>query len=170
MEEPSQPFTTHPFSCSRPSMELQPGPPLSHIVISLLAFGLSDGKYQKNSWFSSLSSLVIGRVPAYDSPMSKGTSGMPLPSTSNSAWSREHHKFFYHHSIIILTLRFRGCMQFLAMIAIRPLEELRIRNPLLRPKVRCFVVWALKRSGQAKESSENHTNCIHLCDLRHRVR
>ena len=36
-----------PFSLNNPSNELHPGPPFNQIVISLLAAGLLDGKYQK---------------------------------------------------------------------------------------------------------------------------
>ena len=33
-----------PFSVRRPERELQPGPPLNHMVISSEAFGLLEGK------------------------------------------------------------------------------------------------------------------------------
>lgn len=53
-----------PFSWSNPSSELHPGPPLSQIVISSPAKGLSDGKNQKYSCLSSLGSSEMGRRPA----------------------------------------------------------------------------------------------------------
>ena len=76
-----------PFSCSSPSRELQPGPPFSQIVISSEATGFSDGKNQKYSSWVSFRAWEIGSKPAYDSPMSKSTSGMPVPLTANSVRS-----------------------------------------------------------------------------------
>jgi hypothetical protein len=57
---------------------------LSQIRISFLAAGFADGKNQKKSRFSSSGLLVMGKEPAYDSPTSKSTSGMPVPFTANS--------------------------------------------------------------------------------------
>lgn len=59
-------------------------PPLSQIKISLQASGFSDGKNQKYSCEVSFSALVIGMRPAYDSPMSKSTSGIAVPLTEYS--------------------------------------------------------------------------------------
>ena len=98
-----------PFSVKRPDRELQPGPPLNHMVISSEALGLLDGKnlqvvhklrlvhmpgaiiaanprraYQKNSCRVSFFADEMGRRPAYDSPTSNGTSGILVPSTTNS--------------------------------------------------------------------------------------
>lgn len=54
------------------------------MVISSAAAGFVEGKNQKKSSRVSLGELEIGNSPAYDSPMSKGTSGMPEPFTMNS--------------------------------------------------------------------------------------
>ena len=54
------------------------------MVISSLAAGFSDGKNQKYSSRVSFGSDEIGRRPAYDSPISKSTSGIAVPSTANS--------------------------------------------------------------------------------------
>jgi hypothetical protein len=73
-----------PFSVSKPESELQPGPPLSQMTTS---FGVSDkveGKNQKKSLRVSSGSSEMGRSPAYDSPMSNGTSGKLVPLTENS--------------------------------------------------------------------------------------
>lgn len=69
---------------NKPSRLLQPGPPFSQMVISLLASGFSDGKNQNHRALSLSGLSFIESVPAYDSPMSKFTSGIPLPSTANS--------------------------------------------------------------------------------------
>lgn len=76
-----------PFSCRKPSRDEQPGPPLSQIVISSLASGFSEGKNQKYSSEVSFFLSLIGRRPAYDSPMSKLTSGIApaVPLTTNSS-------------------------------------------------------------------------------------
>lgn len=58
-------------------------PPLSQIKISLSAASLVDGKNQKKR-SSPASSVVTGIDPAYDSPTSKSTSGIAVPSTENS--------------------------------------------------------------------------------------
>jgi hypothetical protein len=65
-----------------PTSELHPGPPLSHIVKSSVAEGVVVGKYQKYSQLSFFA--VIGRIPAYDSPISKSTSGSCVPWTMNA--------------------------------------------------------------------------------------
>src|SRR3954451_8317667 len=69
-----------PFSWKKPSREEQPGPPFSHIMISSLAAGFVVGTNQKNNSLSLVSS--IGSRPAYDSPMSKLTSGSAEPLTA----------------------------------------------------------------------------------------
>lgn len=66
------------------ALYLQPGPPLSQIVISSLASGLDDGKNQKYNSRVSFEAEEMGRRPAYDSPMSKLTSGIAVPLTANS--------------------------------------------------------------------------------------
>lgn len=55
----------------------------SQIVISSLPAGLAVGKYQK---YSELLSFLAGIsiFPAYDSPISKSTSGIAVPLTMNS--------------------------------------------------------------------------------------
>lgn len=73
-----------PFSVKKPDKDEQPGPPLNQIAISLSAKGFVEGKYQKKSSRVSLGDDEMGRRPAYDSPTSKGTSGMPVPLTANS--------------------------------------------------------------------------------------
>jgi hypothetical protein len=57
-------------------------PPLSHSKISLSAAWFVEGKNQKYSFWAALRSSVMERSPAYDSPMSKSTSGMPVPLTA----------------------------------------------------------------------------------------
>jgi hypothetical protein len=59
-------------------------PPLSQINISSLASGFSDGKNQKYSCELSFTAFVIGMRPAYDSPISKSTSGIAVPLTEYS--------------------------------------------------------------------------------------
>jgi hypothetical protein len=56
----------------------------AQMVISFFAAGFSDGKNQKNNLLGSFSSGLMGRSPAYDSPMLKSTSGRALPFTANS--------------------------------------------------------------------------------------
>jgi len=58
-------------------------PPFSQISISFLAALWVDGKNHQNSWLSSLGSAEMGSRPAYDSPTSKLTSGILVPSTAN---------------------------------------------------------------------------------------
>lgn len=53
-----------PFSCSKPSRELHPGPPLSQMVISSLASGFEEGKNQKYSCRVSFDAEEMGRRPA----------------------------------------------------------------------------------------------------------
>ena len=73
-----------PFSWRNPSNELQPGPPLSQIAISFVASGFCEGKNQNHSWFSSVAFGLMGRRPAYDSPILNSTSGKAVPLTANS--------------------------------------------------------------------------------------
>ena len=54
------------------------------IVSSSEASGFEDGKNQKNNSRVSSGDAEIGSRPAYDSPMSKSTSGIPVPLTTNS--------------------------------------------------------------------------------------
>ena len=54
------------------------------MVISSLASGLVEGKNQKYNSLDSLAAEDIGRRPAYDSPISKSTSGIPEPLTAYS--------------------------------------------------------------------------------------
>ncbi len=44
-----------------------------------------DGKNHQKSWFVSFGLLEMGSEPAYDSPTSKLTSGIPFPSTAKPA-------------------------------------------------------------------------------------
>ncbi len=53
-----------PFSWRSPSKELQPGPPLSQMVISSLANGFCDGKNQKYNSRVSFEAEEMGRRPA----------------------------------------------------------------------------------------------------------
>ena len=91
-----------PFSWRRPSRDEQPGykniskflmllltspkltPPFSHINISSPASAFSDGKNQKYNSLVSFALFEIGSKPAYDSPISKLTSGIAVPLTENS--------------------------------------------------------------------------------------
>lgn len=59
-------------------------PPFNHIVISFSAKGFSDGKNQNHNRFVSLALVLMGRVPAYDSPRSKSISGSPVPLTAKA--------------------------------------------------------------------------------------
>lgn len=61
-------------------------PPLSQIKISSEASTFSDGKNQKYNSLVSFASFEIGSKPAYDSPISKSTSGIAVPFTENSAF------------------------------------------------------------------------------------
>ena len=71
-----------PFSCSRPSSELQPGPPLSQMTSSsVAALARVLGKNQKKSSRVSPSSPEMGSNPEYDSPASKSTFGIEVPGT-----------------------------------------------------------------------------------------
>ena len=62
-----------PFSWKKPSNELQPGPPFSHIVMSSVG-GPIVGWNMKNKALDALLAS-IGINPEYSSPMSKLTSG-----------------------------------------------------------------------------------------------
>jgi hypothetical protein len=59
-------------------------PPLSQIRISSPASAFSEGKNQKYNSLVSFASLEIGIKPAYDSPISKSTSGIADPFTEYS--------------------------------------------------------------------------------------
>jgi len=72
-----------PFSWKKPSREEQPGPPFSYIMISSLAAGFVVVTNQKNNSLSLVWS--IGSRPAYDSPMSKFTSGRAEPLTAKGS-------------------------------------------------------------------------------------
>lgn len=55
---------TGPFSWKKPSSEEHPGPPLSQMVISSVAFTLEDGKNQKYSSLVSFAFSEMGKRPA----------------------------------------------------------------------------------------------------------
>lgn len=74
-----------PFSVRKPLSELQPGPPFSQITTSSGVLAWVEGKNQKKSLRVSAGSSEMGSRPAYDSPTSKGTSGMPVPFTENGS-------------------------------------------------------------------------------------
>jgi hypothetical protein len=74
-----------PFSVRNPLSELQPGPPFSQMTTSSWVSACVEGKNQKKSLRVSAGSSEIGSKPAYDSPMSKSTSGIPVPLTENGS-------------------------------------------------------------------------------------
>jgi hypothetical protein len=61
-------------------------PPFSQIKISSSASVFSDGKNQKYNSRVSFVFFEIGNKPAYDSPISKFTSGIADPLTENSVY------------------------------------------------------------------------------------